>query len=72
MPFREGLLEVRQSSVGGLGLFAKVDIPGSTVIWRYDASKERDAWENLGEGPNRDYDEEEIREMEERSGTPRR
>jgi len=65
MPFSKGLLEVRESCLGGFGLFAKVDIPANTVIWRYSIDAEDlNSWENLGDGPNRAHSEDELKELE--------
>ena len=67
MPFLRGLVEVRESSTQGRGIFAKVDIPAETVYWRFRLVEEHhraDEWENLEDGVNRIYSEEEARELE--------
>jgi len=66
MPFLRGLVEVSTSSTQGRGIFAKVDIPAKTVYWRFRVQEHEaaDEWENLGDGANHSYSEEEVRELE--------
>ncbi len=64
MPFPTGLIEVRCSELQGKGLFARVDIPVNTVIWRFQAPAGDKNWENLGDGENQHYCMEEVLMME--------
>jgi SET domain-containing protein len=65
MPFPKGLVEVRTSGLQGRGLFARVDIPCNTTIWRFKAPEGDANWESLADKePNRHYSEAEIKLME--------
>jgi len=64
MPFPTGFIEVRTSVLQGKGLFARVDIPAKTVIWRFQAPLDDKNWENLGDGENKHFSEEEVLMME--------